>query len=442
MSILKLLPRFRGIEQQLERFAAREQWSSNQIAEYQLERINQLWAHARVHVPFYRELAEQRDLPPTFATLTEYSSLMPIVPKSVVRDLSSKFLSEARAPGHWKRTGGSTGAPTAIYWEHLAHLNVLRAKYRNEQSHGLDIFDKKVFLWGHSGSYAPGLKGKLQKSIRPVEDWLRNRMRVPAYDLSDNCLRERLTEIKRFGPKSLYGYSSAIDLLAKVADENSFEIPTLDVAILTAEPADTRMCRQVGQRLNCKAVAEYGATECPFIAGQTVADGEFCIRDDVVYLEANAHENGYYDLILTVLGNPSFPVMRYAIEDTTSSQIIRPERGFAVLQDVQGRKNDILISKSGRRLHSMAIKHTLEHWKIVRRFTVIQKCDGSLDITLETRARLPDSDRHSLRSQFVKMLDGYPVSIREVDEIPGNLAGKHRWIICEMDAHHKEEGEA
>lgn len=430
MKLMKHLPRFRQAAAELQRFAEREQWSCGDISAYQLDCINEVWSRARHAVPYYKELAERLDLPQSFDSIEEYSLRMPLLPKSRVQGSPEKFLAVDPEPGRWHRTGGSTGAPTAIFWETLAHRHILRSKYRNEQEHGLDIFDRKVFLLGHSGSFAPGWKGKMQKAMRPIVDGLRNRMRVSAYDLSDHELLQRLQDIVRFRPSSLYGYSSAIDLLSKVADRHSIEIPQLKVAILTAEPADTHMCEGISKRLNCSAVLEYGATECPFIAGQKPT-GEIRVRDDVVFLETVGNKNGKFELVLTVLGNSSFPLLRYCIEDTTSMEIRRPESGFGILSDIQGRSNDMLVSQTGRRLHAMSIKHTLEHYPEIRRFTASQSREGNLCVLLEMNDGLSNSLRRTLQSQLVEMLDGYQVAIEVVDRIPGNVAGKHCWIRSE-----------
>lgn len=435
---MKYLPRFREATAELEQFASREQWLRGDIAAYQLDRINEVWSRGRSSVPYYKELAERLDLPDSFASLEEYTQRMPLLPKARVQNSPEEFLASGASRGRWHRTGGSTGAPTAIYWEALAHRHILRAKYRNEQSHGLDVFDRKVFLWGHSGSFSPGWRGTLQRVIRPISDALRNRMRVSAYDLSDECLLHKLEDIVRFGPTSLYGYSSAIYLLSKVAEEHSIKIPNLKAAILTAEPADANLCQGVAKRLNCAAVLEYGATECPFMAGHTPT-GEIRVRDDVVYLETIGNDSGGCDLVVTVLGNASFPLLRYCIEDTTSTEVHRPENGFGILADIQGRNNDMLVSKTGRRLHAMPIKHTLEHYPAIRRFTACQSKDGDLMVYLEVYEGLSEDVSRSLRSQFVRMLDGYPVTIEVVEKIPGNTAGKHRWIRSELASLHTEQ---
>jgi phenylacetate-coenzyme A ligase PaaK-like adenylate-forming protein len=40
-----------------------------------------------------------------------------------------------------------------------------------------------------------------------------------------------------------------------------------------------------------------------------------------------AREHGQYDIIVTVLNNPSFPLIRYAIGDVTSAELVEPSAG-------------------------------------------------------------------------------------------------------------------
>lgn len=431
MTALVLLPRFRKLDEQLRSFEDRESWSADEISHFQLGRLNQIWNQAKCNVPYYKSLGSR--LPAQFDSLSQFSELVPVLPKQVVRNNPEQFFSRKASRGSWYRTGGSTGNPMKIYWGRDAHHEVLRAKYRSEQAHGLEVFDKKVFLWGHEGSFAPGIAGRFQRIARPVHDRLRNRKRISAYDLSDERLLSNLKMMERFAPRSLYGYSSAISLMADVANGTQFDLPSLRVAIMTAEPADSFMRQQVADQLGCTAVIEYGAMECGLMA-YSMPDGTLRTRDDIVLVETIRNQHGLYDIVVSVLNNHSFPLLRYRIEDTTSQPRRRPDRGFGILQDVQGRSNDLLISKSGKKLHSMAVKHTLECWPSVRRFTAYQRSTGELAVTIESSDAFPASLGEMLKRQLVELLDGYPVTMETVQTLPGNLAGKHRWIISELAA--------
>ena len=102
MRCLSLLPRFRQAYQSVELLAEREQWSQTQIRDYQLHKLNCLWRHAIGHVPFYRQLRQQRDLPGQFSSLAEFTQTVPLLTKSTVRDHPELFLSDHPQPGWWE----------------------------------------------------------------------------------------------------------------------------------------------------------------------------------------------------------------------------------------------------------------------------------------------------------------------------------------------------
>ena len=65
-------------------------------------------------------------------------------------------------------------------------------------------------------------------------------------------------------------------------------------------------------------------------------------------METVPREDGRFDLVVTVLGNASFPLLRYAIGDVTDEPLGMPSTGFAILSNVAGRHDDLVISRTGR----------------------------------------------------------------------------------------------
>ena len=432
MKLLRLLPRFRKLDSILRAYEAREQWSRAQIQDYQLEKINELWRQARTLVPHYQRLAPT--LPSEFSSLEEYVNLVPPLAKQTLKERNTDLLSKDVQPGRWHRTGGSTGVPTAVYWEKQAHLEMLRGKYRCENAFGIDVFDRKTFLWGHAESFLPGWKGKYQRIRRPFEDKLRGRQRLSAYDLSPQELEQHIESMLKFQPKSLYGYSSAIYTLALAAKETSgFDLPSLELAILTAEPSDKAMRETVADVFGCSATVEYGSVECGLMA-YLMPDGALRIREDLVFLETVPNDIGSYDILVTVLNNPSFPLLRYRIEDMTRSARVDPETGYGVLSEIQGRHNDFLIGRTGEQLHPMAVKHLIEPFDEFSKITALQSADGTLDVMIEAVEPVPQETVRRLEEQLAKLMQGFPVTVRIVDRIKGNAAGKHRWIVSDLAA--------
>jgi len=431
--LIQHLPRFQKARREMDALARREAWSRGDIQRYQLERLNRLWSHATRHVEYYRRLAAEQRLPTRFEGLDEFSALVPVLSKGVVRERPQAFLSERSAPGSWQRTGGSTGRPMGIYWGKEAFLEVLRGKYRMLQVWGVDLFDRHAYLCGHGGSFAPGLAGLAARVTQPLQDRLRNRLRLSAYQMGPRDLARYLTKLRRFGAVSLYGYSTAIYLLAREAAAADFQCDALRLIVMSGEPAYPEFVQAAAQSLAAPVAVEYGATECSFIAGQC-PDGTLRVREDLVLLETMVRPDGLFNLVVTVLGNPSFPLIRYAIDDITDAPLNTPETGFAVLHNVRGRNNDLVVSRSGRFVHAIGIKHVFEHLAGVRRFRAWQQRDGHLIVSVESDENGNGFETRDVAIQLQDMLEGYPVTIKKVDAIAQTRAGKHRWVISDLAA--------
>lgn len=437
MTILRLLPRFRRAYASLHTLAARETWSHASIQAFQLERLNALWRHAVSHVEYYRALAARLQLPRKFASLEEFRSTVPVLAKSTVRDEPHALLSAHAESGAWRQTSGSTGVPTGVFWSRRAHFEHLRCKYRHLQSWGLDMLDRTVYIWGTGTSFPPGIAGRLERLRWLVEDGLRNRLRLSAHDLSLEALAEYLQQIHRFRPASVYGFSSAIYLLSLAAAERNFTCDSLRLVTLTSELSPPAFVTAAERAFGVPALREYGSVECGTLANEA-PDRTLRVRDDIVFMETLPRDDGLFDVVVTVLGNPSFPLIRYAIGDLTDAPLQRGDRGFAILSSLVGRDNDIIISRSGRALHSEPLDKVFIHDRAVRRWRIAQALDGSLDVHVEPMGRTSTFDAAHAREALGELVEGYPVRLAVVHAIPAAAAGKHRWISSELGRRHHD----
>ena len=417
--------------------AARESWSRSDIEALQVVRLNQLWAHAIRHVPYYRELQDSNHLPQQFTSLREFSEAVPRLGKERVRGAVNDFLSDSHAPGSWHRTGGSTGKPMPVFWSKSAHLENLLTKYRHDQMYGLEVFDPKTFVWGHAHSFAPGVKGMLDRLRRPLEDRFRKRMRLSAYCMSDAAQTQNLDRIRRHSSRSIYGYSTAVYLLANRAAQMDAQLPELKLVTLTAEPLHDYMVTKIESVFGVPTVAEYGAVECGVIATE-FPDGTLRVREDMCFVETvpTNHDGitlGKFEIIVTVLTNPSFPLIRYSIGDVTNAAIRRPKIGFSVLGHVDGRSNDLLKARNGAIIHPNAIKNVVEFVDAIR-FQGVQAANGNFVLNLERPTDLKPAERRRLTQHITSLLAGYSVEIIVTPQLETSSAGKHRWLISEMSA--------
>ncbi len=170
--------------------------------------------------------------------------------------------------------------------------------------------------------------------------------------------------------------------------------------------------------------------ECGIIAVEW-PDRTLRVREDINLLETLPCESGGFDIVSTVLNNPSFPLLRYEIGDRTDSPIKRLSHGFAVLQNVAGRNDDVILTRTGGRVHPACVDAVFEACTSVRRYRVHQDSSGRLAVNIELQ---DDQSRVSLtriRRQLKTLVEGFPVLIKVVDQIEQTAAGKHRLVTSD-----------
>jgi len=230
----------------------------------------------------------------------------------------------------------------------------------------------------------------------------------------------------------LYGYSTSLYLLAQEAERKGFAADFLKLCVLTSEIVRPEMKAVVEQGFGVPAIVEYGASECNLIAGEA-PDRTLRVREDIVLVEALPREDERFDLVVTILGNSSAPLLRYAIGDVTNKAIEHPERGFAVLSDVCGREDDLLISGNGRVIHSALVGLVFEQEiQNVRCFRVHQKADGALNVKLEPEEGFSKNDLAACTARLHELIDGFPVHVEIVSRVPLLSNGKLRAATSDL----------
>jgi phenylacetate-coenzyme A ligase PaaK-like adenylate-forming protein len=158
-------------------------------------------------------------------------------------------------------------------------------------------------------------------------------------------------------------------------------------------------------------------------------------REDLVLVETRARPDQRFDILLTLLGNSSFPLLRYEIEDVTDGPLERGPESFAILQNVAGRNDDLLLTKDGGCLHPTRIDAVFEDdfHSSVRRYRLHQHTNGSVSVYVEPGDTRMTMRKNHLGGRLERIL-GYPVRVNIVDEVPSSPAGKLRMISSDMAA--------
>jgi phenylacetate-CoA ligase len=262
---------------------------------------------------------------------------------------------------------------------------------------------------------------------------------LSVYDLSPESLAEYVERLRRFKPVLLYGYASALYLLAEAVQRNGGGWPELKAIVSSSEVLPDVLRDRIVAAFGVVPCEEYGAMECGLMATSLPGKG-LEIEEHNVFLETIPNDNGTYDILVTSLWNLTMPLLRYRIGDCCEQPVAEAPTGYRSLGRVMGRANDNLVGGDGRVVHSEAVSHILKYYAgSVRRFTAVQAVDGEVIVHVEpiTGQTIPVAD---LERRFSDLLQRR-VTINSADGLPTvSAAGKHRWVVSHFKDRAGEAG--
>src|SRR6185436_3761578 len=157
-------------------------------------------------------------------TLTALSDLagIPFLTKALIR-AHSEELKRPGSPLTRLNTGGSSGEPLVFYMGRGRVSHDVATKWRATRWWGVDIGDPEIVLWGSP------IELSRQDRIRAVRDAVFRTQLLPAFEMSESAMDEYVSVIRRRRPRMLFGYASALALLAAHAARR--QVPLADLGI-------------------------------------------------------------------------------------------------------------------------------------------------------------------------------------------------------------------
>jgi phenylacetate-CoA ligase len=156
---------------------------------------------------------------------------------------------------------------------------------------------------------------------------------------------------------------------------------------------------------------------------------------ELVGLQPNATGGQIGEIAVTDLHNYGMPLLRYLNGDlgTPSMKTCACGRGLPLLQRVDGRKLDTLRTPAGHLLPGEFIVYAFLGAASIKRYQVVQREIGALDIHIVPDTGFDRSVLEQIRGEIVKAI-GTSMELRFhlVDDIAASASGKFRVAICEL----------
>lgn len=414
----------------------KSQWlSQEQLLELQFVRLRSHLDYAYQHVAYYRALLDEHDArPDRIKDLGDYRRI-PFLTRDTLRDQFARMCSSAPPRGVQRMsTGGSTGSPVAFLVDAVRNTFIDAVRLRTHRWFGADMGCREIVLWGSPIEVAR------QDYVRLARDRLLNSRLLSAFNLGPEKLDEYSTFIYRYRPVKMYGYASALYLLAEFVRQNKKPVPnSLKVIFATAEPLFDFQRATIEQAFGVKVSTEYGARDAGLMANECPRGGFHIPVEGMIVEIEGADSTGLGEVVVTNLFSRAMPIIRYRTGDMAqlSSECCSCGRGLPLLRKVEGRQTDFLVTPDGRVIHALAVIYVLRDCPDIEKFQVVQESLRQITASVVPRRALSASVKQGLISGLQKAVGpGIDIHLDSVSEIPTTASGKFRYVISKVAAPH------
>lgn len=418
-------------------------WSRSQLEDFRSEKLRHLIRHCYEHVPYYRGAMELAGLKPAdFARLSDLPK-MPVLTKELVR-INHHRLIAGNVPiarTFETRTGGTTGEPLQIRRQPSEAAWQVQCYVRGLAWGGLRPGMARIRLFGGSLPGAPkdSWFQRLAKHFKPDDLFL------PAFELGRHNVAQYVARIRNSGLAHMVGYSSALYLLAVLAEEKGLSTP-LQTCYSTAELLPDAWADKIARVFSCKVLSYYGCGEVNSL-GYQCGQGEGYHRCDehaVIEVEdgGSAAFEGEGAFLLTDLDSLTMPFVRYRNGDAggLSDAPCPCGRGLGRITKLHGRVFDYLLNVDGMATPGGYVSFIFRGVDGVLFWQGVQHEPGELAVRLVTDSGY-DAGREEprIREYFAKHLGRADrISFEYVHEIERTTAGKIRPVINRYLEQHPE----
>ncbi len=400
----------------------RDTWSSAEWSAYTETQTGELLTRAAAAVPAHQ------GRPP------DDLQRWPLMTKHDLRREPMRFVAEDRDPRRCfvDRTSGTSGTPLSIYMS------------RRDVREWYALYEARLRRWNgvsrHERWTMTG--GQLVVPLERTEPpyWVRNhalhQLYLSTMHISEASTAEYAGALRTFRPTHMIGYPSSVSLLARAANEQSIELPTLRVFLSNAEALSPGAREAIGAAFGCPVRDTYGMGEAA-VGATECANGSMHLWQDGGLVEV-LDEGGQPvapgdtgELVVTGFRNATMPLIRYRTGDR--GRLVGPDeppcpcgRVGPRLAEIEGRTNDLLVTADGRKVFWV---NPIFYGLALVEAQVTQEADRSIRVAVVPDTGWSDQDGEELLTRLRTRVGDLPLRLDTVAAIERGPNGKFRAIV-------------
>jgi phenylacetate-CoA ligase len=271
---------------------------------------------------------------------------------------------------------------------------------------------------------------------RSVWRWnpaMRNRL-FSSYHLSPRNAPAYSRALCAWAPDYVDSYPSAVSTLAALFREQGLPAPRLRAVITSSETLLDSQRDAIAETFGARCFDQYGCTEQTVYVSQCET-GTYHVHPEygiVEVLGATGEpvapgESG--ELVCTSFTNDAFPLLRYRMGDmaTAGEPGCACGRAFPVLQRIEGRMDDLLVTPDGRRVGRL--DPVFKGRRTIAEAQIVQESALDVRVRLVPAAGYADADGESVARELrARLSPEMRVRIERVEGIERGPSGKFRAV--------------
>lgn len=415
-----------------------ENWSKEQVEEYQLNKRKRIVKHAYENTEAYRALYDSAGIIPEAIQTVEDFRKLPFVEKEMIRDNLEAF--SADVPGrYYHTTGGSTGIPLGFYRDPVSWGKELASKayqyYRvgwKEEHRQFVLRGGEPILTKDHTKHEPEFHEFKCSSLHLSPKWM-------------EIYRRKAFDCK---PDWLKCYPSSGYVFAKFLKETQRSFPPVKGILCASENLYDFQKELLSEVFGVRVFSHYGQCEMVVLAG-------FCEHEDTYHV---LPQYGYAELVGKD-GNPvtepgqlgeivgtSFimratPFIRYRLGDLALLKgwgCPSCGRPYQIWERIEGRAQEFFVTGTGRYIAMTALNMHDDIFDHIRQFQFFQKEKGKIVFSFVPKKSCNKEIVQCMKAGLMlKFGDGVELEMKQVEEIPLTPQGKQRFLIQEMEIVHR-----
>ena len=421
----------------LHRSLQKTQWlSPEKVIEQQNQNLKTFIQTISTQVPYYRQLFNDLNLSVDDFNSAADLQKLPLLDKATIRTEQDQLKREGVSRFDQSNTGGSSGEPLIFFMGMNRVSHDVAAKWRATRWWDVNIGDKELVIWG-----SPVELGS-QDKIRLIRDRLFRSKLLPAFEMNEANLDGFIQQIKDYQPKMLFGYPSALTLIAERADKTKIDLTTLGIKVVfvTSERLYDHQRETISKTFNAPVANGYGGRDAGFIAHQC-PEGKMHLSAEHLIVElldkqgkpVPLGESG--EVTVTHLCSEDFPFVRYQTGDIAAfdSEPCRCGRGLPVLKEIHGRTTDFIQAKDGTLMHGLALIYVLREIPEIKQFKIVQESLDKTQILIAADQTISEEIKAIIQQKIKQRLgETVEVEVIQMDKIPNEKSGKFRYVVSNI----------